>query len=431
MDLTTQCPQCGTIFSASLEQLQLRKGYIRCISCAHIFDGFEAVVSGNDQHASPKVPVPPPASLRVESKAAVISVPVGLSAVPSAGPSSVPRHTEPDAEPAVPSVVRQRSRPESVAPAAGAGPAFTISTSPAIAREAREDDRRFQVGNPVVDSSPEPVISQPRGVIQSSDRRTEPHTGWAANTAGMPRVSAREEPRIEHARIQEPKVQAPRLAEPRIDHARAPAPTTRGLYVEPRESEHLLEPEDEADSYQRSGRIGTYFWRLAVALGLVVLLGQLAYVYRMQVANEVPFLRPLIEQACVSLDCQVPYARNIAAISIQSSSLSSGNGANADSSVNATPSGGKSKPTAGSEALILQLVMRNTYDKPQEWPTLVLSLKDASGAMVVRKNLPPDTYLPEGTRARPFAAGGEIAVRVPIMLNGQKINGYQLDKYFQ
>src|SRR5690606_31545883 len=45
MDLTTRCPECNTTFAASLEQLQLRKGYIRCINCAHIFDGFEAVVS--------------------------------------------------------------------------------------------------------------------------------------------------------------------------------------------------------------------------------------------------------------------------------------------------------------------------------------------------------------------------------------------------
>src|SRR5690606_18551426 len=44
MDLTTRCPQCGTEFQASLQQLQLRKGYIRCVNCAHIFDGYEAVV---------------------------------------------------------------------------------------------------------------------------------------------------------------------------------------------------------------------------------------------------------------------------------------------------------------------------------------------------------------------------------------------------
>src|SRR5690606_15280436 len=44
MDLTTRCPQCGAEFPISLQQLQLRKGYIRCINCAHIFDAYEAVV---------------------------------------------------------------------------------------------------------------------------------------------------------------------------------------------------------------------------------------------------------------------------------------------------------------------------------------------------------------------------------------------------
>lgn len=44
MNLTTQCPECGTTFPISLAQLQLRKGYIRCVNCAAIFDGYEAVV---------------------------------------------------------------------------------------------------------------------------------------------------------------------------------------------------------------------------------------------------------------------------------------------------------------------------------------------------------------------------------------------------
>ena len=45
MDLTTRCPRCGTVFEASLQDLQLRKGYIRCVQCAHIFDGYAEVVS--------------------------------------------------------------------------------------------------------------------------------------------------------------------------------------------------------------------------------------------------------------------------------------------------------------------------------------------------------------------------------------------------
>ncbi|XOT98695.1 zinc-ribbon domain-containing protein, partial [Alcaligenes pakistanensis] len=44
MELKTRCPRCGTSFAASVEVLQRRRGYIRCIQCAHIFDGFEEVI---------------------------------------------------------------------------------------------------------------------------------------------------------------------------------------------------------------------------------------------------------------------------------------------------------------------------------------------------------------------------------------------------
>src|SRR5690606_12416803 len=87
MDLTTRCPQCGTTFSASLEQLQLRKGYIRCINCAHIFDGYDAVVSPGD-------------------------------APPAGGPREPSRVSEPSVS--MPSVLRQR-------PAEATEPAHTIT----------------------------------------------------------------------------------------------------------------------------------------------------------------------------------------------------------------------------------------------------------------------------------------------------------------
>src|SRR3546814_16478820 len=60
---------------------------------------------------------------------------------------------------------------------------------------------------------------------------------------------------------------------------------------------------------------------------LLLLLAQLAYVYRAQIANNVAALRPVLERACVPLECQIPYARQIDQISIMSSSLRSGTGA--------------------------------------------------------------------------------------------------------
>src|SRR3546814_124736 len=64
MDLSTRCPQCGTTFLASLQQLQLRKGYIRCVNCAHIFDGYEAVVSPSSTPQEPSGGLAPPSVLR-------------------------------------------------------------------------------------------------------------------------------------------------------------------------------------------------------------------------------------------------------------------------------------------------------------------------------------------------------------------------------
>lgn len=56
MDLTTRCPRCGMVFEAGLQELQLRKGYIRCVQCAHIFDGYAEVVSDSAStiHDAPK-----------------------------------------------------------------------------------------------------------------------------------------------------------------------------------------------------------------------------------------------------------------------------------------------------------------------------------------------------------------------------------------
>ena len=44
IELTTQCPQCDYRFDVTLEQLQQRKGLLRCAKCAHIFDAYECAV---------------------------------------------------------------------------------------------------------------------------------------------------------------------------------------------------------------------------------------------------------------------------------------------------------------------------------------------------------------------------------------------------
>lgn len=47
IELTTQCPQCKHRFEVGLEQLQQRKGVLRCAQCAHIFDAYECAVTAS------------------------------------------------------------------------------------------------------------------------------------------------------------------------------------------------------------------------------------------------------------------------------------------------------------------------------------------------------------------------------------------------
>lgn len=55
--LTTQCPHCETQFSVNASELQRRKGLVRCVQCAHIFDGYEAVVGPPAQGGQPSAMV--------------------------------------------------------------------------------------------------------------------------------------------------------------------------------------------------------------------------------------------------------------------------------------------------------------------------------------------------------------------------------------
>lgn len=350
MDLMTKCPQCGTVFPASLSELQLRKGYIRCIGCANIFDGYEAVVPNGQGTAAPPASSPP---------------------------SHQPSFVEP---PAAPSVVRQRTAGVPGASVPPALPGIFADTR----RQADEEARTA-------------AFALRRDDLPASARRPEPglYSGDEVREGGVPEA--------------------------------------QGIYIEPRGTTSSgparIEPADRAALHdddvlpdflyarqQRRHGFARVFWSVLVFAGLVLLLAQLAYVYRTQIATNAPVLRPLLEQACLSLHCKVGYSRRIEHISIMDSSLQS------------APHNDQLKPDES--AMLLRVVLRNSYGKPQAWPTLTLDLVDFSGSVVVRRKLAPKDYLPPEVLGQPFAANSERQITVPLTVAGVKINGYQLGKFY-
>ena len=353
MDLTTRCPKCGTVFQASLSDLQLRKGYIRCVQCAHIFDGYAEVVSD-------------------------ASDPAALAAMPSPAP---------------------------IKPIAPAAPAREgDSLSPQVIRSGRPPA-----------AQPDPAPAFRIGVPPWPDDRPEPRIGETADQAGAPRPV---EEILENegwvqdagARAAAGPAYAPAQAEPFMVEAR-PGHRSQGGSAAP-----LLRDEDELGW---GGRLLRFFGRVLFVLLLLLLAAQAAYVYRAEIARMVPALRPALERACQPLHCTVPYARDIARIAITGSALKA---------ADAAPG-----PAAGStteQRFVLHATLRNQGEQPQEWPTLVLDLKDGAGTLLVRRNLEPAEYLGPARADQPFAAGEEILVRVPVAVNGLQVNGYQLDLFY-
>ncbi|MGB6240938.1 MAG: zinc-ribbon and DUF3426 domain-containing protein [Castellaniella sp.] len=324
MDLTTRCPQCGTVFQASLSDLQLRKGYIRCVQCSHIFDGYAEVVSDASDAAAPFIP--PPATQDPTPNSAADASPLSIDAAEYAAAPQV-----------------------------------------------------FRSGRSMVEPDTEPTIGY-------GDFRAEPP-------------------------IQDPNRPAPFVVEAR------PGRISQGGTAAP------LLRQNEAPSWW-SGVL-----RLLARLLLLVLIGllggQLLYVYRAQLAQAIPATRPWLEQACVPLRCQVPYARDLARLVITGSALKI-----QDDLPNARASGADSAASPSPQRFILQATLRNQSEHAQEWPTLVLDLKDAAGTLLVRRNVAPGEYLGAELAQRPFAARAEVLIQVPLTLDGLRINGYQLDLFY-
>ena len=407
MELKTRCPRCGTSFAASVEVLQRRRGYIRCIQCAHIFDGFEEVI---DEQAPEPSYVAPPAPVQVEPSRGL--EPPALSRqeqvqtvdlqAPLPGPRFVEhsRHAPPRDEGTAHESLQVRKFPDSIlvqAPATPAEPSV-MPIEPSVTSAAPSVIRAR--------ARPEPLLKddQDTSFFVSAGSDPEPegdhHIGQASWSTAEPEFSVGD--RASTLRASFPSRQADGTHDqdsdsPEQDWMIDPNPTLQ------RETRY----EGEASLAQR---VGSLFWTSLCVLGALLFVAQLLYVYRVQIVSQVPMLRPVFERTCQALSCTVPYERRLDQIRVQASALH--------------------KAPNQPEQSTLGFTLRNEFERPQEWPTLVLDLKDFSGALIARRNITPDQYLAPERRAHAFAARSELMVRLPLNTGQLQVNGYQISPFF-
>lgn len=149
-------------------------------------------------------------------------------------------------------------------------------------------------------------------------------------------------------------------------------------------------------------------WGFVSIILLVVLMGQVVYLNRAEIAIFAPGVKPYLEQYCEIINCTIPLAQQVRLLSIESSDMQMGT---AQSSGIAT----------------LTATVQNKASFPQAFPSFKLTLTDTQDQALASRIFTPGEYLKENIN--PSAAiepGKEISVTLYIDSGDLNAAGYRL-----
>ncbi|WLE58011.1 zinc-ribbon domain-containing protein [Burkholderia plantarii] len=447
MPLATRCPHCETVFRISPEHLKLHGGLARCGHCQQVFDAANALVEPDPELAPPPVVEPaataggapqPPRVFPATAPQATTAHAMAASFTPGAWDMWAPwldggidpklRHhggntgldplvpvaaaaarevpanevglARGEPAPAAPEVVPEA--PSEFAPgfASVPAPAFEAPPEPAHGSEAAPEPPHAPSSEPVAESAPAPssgpVVEsapahEPAPAATSADHghglaaaaHAASDADIAALVAALPRDTA------------EPSFGAAPPADPDADdevrvHLGATASGS------PREAEPFAaepEPDDrihfavtrESPAGRRGSRGRQILGGFLAGLLIVVLAGQLAWWLREPLLANWPAGQPLFAQACAALGCTVEPPRAIDGLRLGASDL---------------------RQLDGPRVLELKVPLSNHAALALAYPSIELTLLDASNRVAARRVLAPADYVHPGTRVEAGLAAG-------------------------
>lgn len=155
-------------------------------------------------------------------------------------------------------------------------------------------------------------------------------------------------------------------------------------------------------------------WGLLALLAFAALAAQGVWRYRTELGVLWPDARPYLEAACEFAGCTLRLPRHADLLAIEASDLQ--------------------RDPARENFIVLNAVLRNRAQFPQEFPALELTLTDEASNAVVRRVLKPADYLdPRGLeRAQAEGLRGGAEARLSVRLDASKVlaSGYQLYLFY-
>ena len=373
MTMVTQCPSCLTTFRVMPQQLQAHHGMVRCGRCSDVFDGFKSLGTLPDES-----PAPPPELASADDGHALPSV--------TAEPHEAQTTTDIESERLGESKIEEQHHDD------------VEAVHPPDASDRPEDDEKDEIL----------ASRELRGpqVPAGTDER-EHDQGERQESVALPDSAAPTSPVT---------ADAPPQADPSPPHADATAPdsidVTPVLRAKP-PARKLREPElTEESGFQfaeeapRPRNIG---WRVGVGVILVVLAVQCVYLFRSEIAANVPELRPALTKVCEKLRCTVPLPQRPRQISIEASDMQA------------------TDPTNPGH-ITLTATLRNHATMELGYPALDVVLTNAKEHTVARRIFVPDEYLAgQRNAAAGIKPNAELTIRLELDTGDLGAAGFRLD----
>jgi predicted Zn finger-like uncharacterized protein len=184
-----------------------------------------------------------------------------------------------------------------------------------------------------------------------------------------------------------------------------PLSAQRDLFGEPQRAAPAKPP-----SFARSARRGAHRpnstrWAAACVLLLLTLAGQLAYAGRARLLAE-PDLRPLLEEACLRLDCRLPPQRELSQLALLARDI-------------------RPHPSVR-HALIISATLANRATHAQPYPIVEIDLADADQNRIGMRRFRPEEYVsdPEALR-RGMDAGAATELHFEVADPGKSAVAFE------
>ncbi|MFZ2542344.1 MAG: zinc-ribbon and DUF3426 domain-containing protein [Gallionella sp.] len=155
----------------------------------------------------------------------------------------------------------------------------------------------------------------------------------------------------------------------------------------------------------------SWFWTIATVPLLLLVFAQATYLFRVELAAHLPFIKPALIQSCQILKCSVPLPHIIRLMSIESSEI-------------------QDDPTHKNQVILIAQ-LRNRAAYAQAFPNLELTLTRSDDKALARRIFRPEDYLPTPQNTTiGFPANQYLNIQLRLDTADLKPVGYRLVLFY-